>query len=639
MSVLRRAQQGLIARDASFMSVGSWQAILTLVLFLLSNVAVISPLRVPIPPFIFDTVTHALPVLRIAPEPDRHHHHPASRKRPLIHLNFITVPLVSVLLLLATGVFDGQTLRDGILGTAGIQPLNIMALFISLAYISISLDATGLFRFLAFWVASKGGSSGRRLYTYLYVFFLVCGVVIGNDPVILSGTAFLAYFTRVAGITPPTAWIFSQFAAANMASVVLVSSNPTNLVLSGAFALSFLSYAAHVVLPFAAAALCVFPLLLALFRSPSPLLFSSLARDVGGPTERELIPKRIEIGLTAAEVRATLVDAQGAVFGSALLLATLAVLVGVSTVGVPVWEVTVPPAVVMLARDVWHDWSAARARAKPKLETEGPGAEGSGHRDLDEGGDVARRREESPSAGDGDVDVEQHALHDLSSRTPALAPEPPSPVFLSDALSLKQRPSSPPLTLLALLSWPLSRLAAAFPTATHVLERLPLALVPFALLMFVLVQGLAAQGWVALFARAWAAWVRATGVLGAVGGMGVLACLLCNFCGTNIGATILLARVLQLWSSPSPSPSQPALDPRERDGALYALALGSNFGAFTLTFSASLAGLLWRQILRQKGIHVRGRQFLLLNLPISFVAMGVGCAVLVGQVYVEHGRG
>ena len=71
-------------------------------------------------------------------------------------------------------------------------------------------------------------------------------------------------------------------------------------------------------------------------------------------------------------------------------------------------------------------------------------------------------------------------------------------------------------------------------------------------------------------------------------------------------------------------------------GSIYGLALGSNYGAFTLTFSASLAGLLWRQILRQKGIHVRARQFLVLNLPISFVAMLVASAVLVGQVYVEH---
>ena len=48
------------------------------------------------------------------------------------------------------------------------------------AYISISLDATGLFRFLAFWVASKGGSSGRVLYAYFYLFFLFCGVLVGN---------------------------------------------------------------------------------------------------------------------------------------------------------------------------------------------------------------------------------------------------------------------------------------------------------------------------------------------------------------------------------------------------------------------------------------------------------------------------
>ena len=80
---------------------------------------------------------------------------------------------------------------------------------------AISLDFTGLLRFSAFWVARKGGSSGKRLYLYLYLFFLACGAVVGNvsstkifvslfqtilqDPVILSGTAFLAYFTRVTG--------------------------------------------------------------------------------------------------------------------------------------------------------------------------------------------------------------------------------------------------------------------------------------------------------------------------------------------------------------------------------------------------------------------------------------------------------
>ena len=45
---------------------------------------------------------------------------------------------------------------------------------------TISLDAAGLFRFLAFWVANKGGSSGKRLYLYFWVFFLLLAVAVGN---------------------------------------------------------------------------------------------------------------------------------------------------------------------------------------------------------------------------------------------------------------------------------------------------------------------------------------------------------------------------------------------------------------------------------------------------------------------------
>ena len=90
----------------------------------------------------------------------------------------------------------------------------------------------------------------------------------------------------------------------------------------------------------------------------------------------------------------------------------------------------------------------------------------------------------------------------------------------------------------------------------------------------------------------------------------------------------MLARVLQVWTANA------TVDKRTRDGAVFALALGSNYGAFTLTVSASLAGLLWRQILHQKGIHIRPRQFLLLNLPVSFVAIVCSSAVLVGVVYV-----
>lgn len=97
-----------------------------------------------------------------------------------IEFSYKNVPVISVLFLLATTTIDGSVIRKGIIGSDGIHPLNIMSLFISLAYLSISLDATGLLRFLAFRVAQKGGSSGHRLYLYLFIFFFVAGLVVGN---------------------------------------------------------------------------------------------------------------------------------------------------------------------------------------------------------------------------------------------------------------------------------------------------------------------------------------------------------------------------------------------------------------------------------------------------------------------------
>lgn len=64
------------------------------------------------------------------------------------------------------------------------------------------------------------------------------------------------------------------------------------------------------------------------------------------------------------------------------------------------------------------------------------------------------------------------------------------------------------------------------------------------------------------------------------------------------------------------------------------MALGVNFGAYSATFSASLAGLLWRDILSRKHITVHAVDFARVNLPIIAIAMTVGCTVLVGEVYV-----
>ena len=132
--------------------------------------------------------------------------------RLMFPLNFITAPLIADLFLLAILAIGRQEVHDGTLGADSISPIDIMAFFLTLAYIAISIDASGLVRYLAFKVLQKGGKLGHRLFFYLYAFFFALGSFIGNDPIILSGTAFLAYMTRVSSnIVHPRAWIHTQY--------------------------------------------------------------------------------------------------------------------------------------------------------------------------------------------------------------------------------------------------------------------------------------------------------------------------------------------------------------------------------------------------------------------------------------------
>ncbi|KAG9045028.1 hypothetical protein FS837_007162 [Tulasnella sp. UAMH 9824] len=551
--------------------------------------------------------------------------------QPPIKLKFglAVVPPLAVLFLLAAKAIDGGTIRRGILGADGIEPIDIMALFISLAYIAISLDSTGLLRFLAFYLVSRS-TSGRRLYLYLYGLFFAFGVVVGNDPVILSGTAFLAYMTRVAGIVPPTAWIFAQFSVANIASAVLVSSNPTNLVLTGAFDISFTTYTANVVLPAFFSTVLLFPYLLWRFGSGrQPASFAKLlhpvdwlasvfnrnqrrtARDPDAPSENpDLIPKLIEAH-DLPEPSSALVDPTGAKFGAVLLLLTLAALLATSAAGVhaQVWMITVPAALIMLARDIWWDiWGGGRSGEETA---------------------VASPEESfrTPSRLDNS-EIELRPVHT----------EPPSLRRLSSTRSSMPGDNAPvaprPDKTNVTSKWGawkpirfISRIPTALPTSYTIFTRLPFPLIPFAFSMFILVQALG-SAWIPVFSGWWAAWAARTGTVGSVLGMYVISVLGCNFMGTNIGATILLARVLQRWIDAS----QPSS--RSAKGAIYALALGSNYGAFSATFSASLAGLLWKQILNQKGIKVAQSEFAYHNFGINLVAMLVGCAVLIAQVYI-----
>jgi len=91
-----------------------------------SDVAVIFPTRIPLPCFGLSSLAKFLAEKRVI-EPRK-----SSYRRSHLRLDFTTVPLFAVLLLLATKCIDGNDLRRGIVGDGGVKPLSIMALFISL---------------------------------------------------------------------------------------------------------------------------------------------------------------------------------------------------------------------------------------------------------------------------------------------------------------------------------------------------------------------------------------------------------------------------------------------------------------------------------------------------------------------------
>ena len=91
-----------------------------------AKVAVMLPTKRPHPCF------ELSPLARFLAEKSVIKPRKSSCRRNYLRVDFTTVPLFAVLLLLATKCIDGHDLRRGIVGDGGVKPLSIMALFISL---------------------------------------------------------------------------------------------------------------------------------------------------------------------------------------------------------------------------------------------------------------------------------------------------------------------------------------------------------------------------------------------------------------------------------------------------------------------------------------------------------------------------
>ncbi|MEN3011215.1 MAG: SLC13 family permease [Candidatus Bipolaricaulaceae bacterium] len=266
-----------------------------------------------------------------------------TRKHALRVETYFLGALLGPLLILAAGLLTGPEIVQGLNGTEELQPLGILALFISMVFMSIFLDITGFFEACARYALSKAKADGTKLFFAVYIAVSVLTLFTSNDIVVLTFTPFVYYFAKHAGVNPKP-YLVAEFFAANTWSMALYIGNPTNILVASAFRFTFVGYAKWMVLPTVAAGLANLGLLYLLFREEIRKPIRPVALD---PWE-------------------AITDKPGALLGLLTLAGCVVALAVAPYLGFPMWKISVAFALALLAILVLRESYALAARRKPR---------------------------------------------------------------------------------------------------------------------------------------------------------------------------------------------------------------------------------------------------------------------------------
>ncbi len=179
---------------------------------------------------------------------------------------------------LACGQCDLAAVGSALVADTAVNPVKILALFLSMTVLSVFLDELGFFRALAGFALRHTGKGQKKLFFSLYITVSVLTVFTSNDVIVLSFTPFICYFAKEAKIDPMP-YLAAEFVAANTWSMALMIGNPTNIYLASAFGIDFVKYFCVSILPTLAAGVVSLALLFLLFRK-------KLATPIEGQAER-----------------------------------------------------------------------------------------------------------------------------------------------------------------------------------------------------------------------------------------------------------------------------------------------------------------------------------------------------------------
>ena len=156
--------------------------------------------------------------------------------------------LIGALLILAFGVISPVKAWEGITADSEVNPLKILALFLSMTILSIYLGDAGFFDLIADKIFLKAKGGQLKLFLILYAVVAVLTVFTSNDIIILTFTPPICVFASRAKISP-LPYLFGEFIAANTWSMMLIVGNPTNIYLASSGGIGFAQYFSVMWLP------------------------------------------------------------------------------------------------------------------------------------------------------------------------------------------------------------------------------------------------------------------------------------------------------------------------------------------------------------------------------------------------------
>jgi arsenical pump membrane protein len=172
------------------------------------------------------------------------------------------IVLFFAILCLILGALPFSVAIEGITQNTPVNPLKILALFISLSLISVYLGDSGFFTMIAQKLFEKNNGSVFKLFLTLYIVVSVLTLFTSNDIIILTFTPLICIFCENAKISP-VPFLFGEFISANTLSMGFIIGNPTNLYLAGSNYITFFEYFKVMFVPtLVSGTLCFFALVL-----------------------------------------------------------------------------------------------------------------------------------------------------------------------------------------------------------------------------------------------------------------------------------------------------------------------------------------------------------------------------------------